>query len=165
MPLIKNSSQAAVSENISRLRHEGRPEKQSIAIALDVARRAGRATGGSVHVGPIHSAVGGRTDHLAIDVPSGSYVIPADIVSGLGQGNTANGLQILDSMFPSIKSDNGKPSVPIMAAGGEHVISPEVVKKVGGCDIKKGHQILDAWIKLSRKKLIKTLKKLPGPVR
>jgi hypothetical protein len=28
-----------VSKNISTLRHEGKPEAQSIAIALDIARR------------------------------------------------------------------------------------------------------------------------------
>ena len=39
MPLEGGSSRAAVSRNISRLRHEGKPQKQSIAIALDVARR------------------------------------------------------------------------------------------------------------------------------
>lgn len=124
-----------------------------------------RATGGSVHVGPIHSAVGGRTDHLAIDVPSGSYVIPADIVSGLGQGNTANGLKVLERMFPPIHAIGSRKSVPIMAAGGEFTVSPEVVKKIGGGDEKKGHAVLDKFIINSRKKLVKTLKKLPGPVR
>src|ERR1700691_5886117 len=38
--------------------------------------------------GPIVSAVPGRTDKHLTKVPSGSFVIPADIVSGHGQGNT-----------------------------------------------------------------------------
>ena len=41
MPLIKSKSKSAVSSNISRLVHEGKPQKQAIAIALDVARRGG----------------------------------------------------------------------------------------------------------------------------
>src|SRR5215472_12241131 len=41
----------------------------------------------------------GRTDTLPINVPSGSYVVPADIVSGIGQGNSAGGAKLLDSFF------------------------------------------------------------------
>lgn len=164
MPLIHGSSKAAVSENIRRERDAGKKPSQAVAIALDVARRAKRATGGSVHVGSIHSAVGGRTDHLAMSVPSGSYVVPADIVSGLGQGNTQAGLTILERMFPPDKEGAHK-EVPIMAAGGEFVISPKQVRIVGGGDENRGHKILDEWILRTRKKLVKTLNKLPGPAR
>src|ERR1019366_4073347 len=52
-----------------------------------------------VHIGPIHSAVAGRTDHIPLDVPSGSYVIPADIVSGLGEGNTMAGYEKLNQRY------------------------------------------------------------------
>ena len=38
-----------------------------------------------LHVGPIHSPVAGRTDHLPMHVPSGAYVIPADIVQLWGR--------------------------------------------------------------------------------
>jgi Family of unknown function (DUF6496) len=41
MPLKKGRSKKVISENISELRHSGRPEKQSIAIALSEARRSG----------------------------------------------------------------------------------------------------------------------------
>jgi hypothetical protein len=40
MPLKKGKSKAAVSSNISKLVHEGRPHKQAIAIAL---RKAGKS--------------------------------------------------------------------------------------------------------------------------
>jgi len=39
MPLIKSKSKKAVAENISELRHSGYPEKQSVAIALNVKRK------------------------------------------------------------------------------------------------------------------------------
>jgi len=41
MPLEKGKSKKVISENISELRHSGRPEKQSVAIALSEARKSG----------------------------------------------------------------------------------------------------------------------------
>ena len=58
-----------------------------------------RAEDRRLHVGPILSNVPGRTDNHMGKVPSGSYVIPADIVSGRGQGNTIAGAHALQQMF------------------------------------------------------------------
>jgi hypothetical protein len=41
MPLKHGKSKKVLSENISELRHSGRPEKQSVAIALSEARKSG----------------------------------------------------------------------------------------------------------------------------
>jgi hypothetical protein len=49
--------------------------------------------------GMIRSAVPGRTDKLPMSVPPGSYILPADIPSALGQGNTMAGEKILGTMF------------------------------------------------------------------
>lgn len=184
MPLAKGKSQKVISSNISELVHSGRPQKQAIAIALSTARR-GRATGGTtemsatpapakdggVHTGPIHSPVAGRTDHLNMHVPSGAYVIPADIVSALGEGNTMAGFRAVKMMFNSAQgmaaggeAETGEP-VPIVAAGGEYVLSPQEVAWVGKGNMDIGHRALDEWVKGTRAELISTLKNLPGPKR
>jgi hypothetical protein len=41
MPLIKSPSKKAVGQNIKREEAANKPHKQAVAIALDVARRAG----------------------------------------------------------------------------------------------------------------------------
>lgn len=127
--------------------------------------------------GPIKAATGGRTDRIPLDVPEGSYVIPADIVSGLGQGNTDAGHKILGQMFPPARQTAGKSvvrhkavpafgsggAVPIIAAGGEHVLSPSQVAAIGGGDVDYGHSILDALVNHWRNQNIATLSSLPGP--
>jgi len=40
MPLINSGSKAAVSENIKREMDAGKPQKQAVAIALSVKRKA-----------------------------------------------------------------------------------------------------------------------------
>lgn len=125
----------------------------------------------TIHTGPIHSPVAGRTDHLNMHVPSGAYVIPADIVSALGEGNTMAGFRAVKMMFRGAggmaeggEAEVGEP-VPIVAAGGEYVLSPREVAWVGKGDMDVGHRALDEWIKSTRAELIQTLKKLPGPSR
>ncbi len=40
MPLIKSRSKKAIGENIKREEQAGKPKKQAVAIALNVARKA-----------------------------------------------------------------------------------------------------------------------------
>ena len=150
--------------------------------------------GVKLHTGPIHSVVAGRTDHLPMHVPTGSYVLPADIVSSHGEGNTMNGFKNLESVFGFMggspyhqgampfgqgsgvyggageyhKAHGGEvhehdTPVPIVAAGGEYVIHPHRVRKIGGGDIDQGHKVLDEFVLKSRSNTVKTLKKLPAP--
>lgn len=174
MPLVKSSSDKAFKTNVSTLTWEigksphVKNQKQALAIAYDVKRR-NRAAGGGLkpagwetraeargmmHAGPIMSAVAGRTDHHPMNVKAGSYVIPSDHVSSMGQGNTIAGVAQLNHLFkmgpfgsspgvikggggaphvPRVKSSggaagkhNGEP-VPINAAGGEFVVPPEKI--------------------------------------
>lgn len=167
MPLKKGKSEKTVSFNIKEMMKAGHPQDQAVAAALSTARKA-RATGGEIlgktHVGPIHSNVAGRTDHLPMHVPSGAYVVPADIVSALGEGNTMAGFKILNDMF-GIQNLGEEPATEIVAAGGEYVISPQTVLRVGGGEISKGHRNLDGFVTGYRAKTVKTLQKLPGPKR
>lgn len=144
----------------------GHPRKQAVAAALSQARQS-RAEGGAlnkIHVGPIHSPVAGRTDHLPINVPSGAYVIPADIISAMGEGNTMAGFRIANDVFGMQALGDDEP-VEIVAAGGEYVIAPKNVARVGNGDMDKGHKILDEFVTSYRDKTVQTLKKLPGPRR
>lgn len=126
------------------------------------------------HVGAILRATGGRTDNTPLDVAEGSYVIPADVVSGLpgAENNSAAGHRILDKMFKVPHGakkvshhSHGRKPVKIMAAGGEHVLSPEQVAMIGDGDIDEGHRALDAFVKRVRNQNISTLSRLPGPVK
>ena len=151
----------------------------------------------SLTKGAIYSKVPGRTDHHYTHVPSGSYVIPADIVSGRGEGNTIAGADRINKLFgmgpyksapvgqfgyghTSSRSSGGargneehmgKP-VRVNLAGGEIVVPPEnLLETIHRLNpgkkftLKQMHAIMDAWVLAERKKLRKTLAKLPGPVK
>ena len=49
MPLIKRKSEKAFKSNIKAEIAAGKPQKQAVAIAYDVQRRAKKAEGGSTH--------------------------------------------------------------------------------------------------------------------
>jgi 8-oxo-dGTP pyrophosphatase MutT (NUDIX family) len=49
--------------------------------------------------GLIHTAGHGRTDNVPLNVPSGSYILPADIVSAFGQGNTIAGAHAIHQVL------------------------------------------------------------------
>src|ERR1700722_9626996 len=60
-----------------------------------------------LHTGPLHSTVAGRTDHLPSNVPNGAYVLPADIVSAMGEGNTMAGFKVAKRMFEGARRHFG----------------------------------------------------------
>jgi hypothetical protein len=148
---------------------------KTISKALALAKKTPQPAtpiGGAtkLHTGAIKAPVAGRTDHLPMHVPSGSYVIPADIVSAIGEGNTEHGFSIIDYMTKQRMASGGDVnemdqanSVAIVAAGGEYVIPPDAVRGFGNGDLDAGHKALDDWVKSERATTIATLQKLPPP--
>jgi hypothetical protein len=121
---------------------------------------------------------------LPVHVQSGAYVIPADIISAMGEGNTMAGFKVANTIFSKIPGMQGMPGadaqlglpekramggatygspVPVVVAGGEYVISPEDVEHLGEGNLDAGHRVLDAFVVKMRKKTVDTLKSLPGP--
>ncbi len=49
--------------------------------------------------GLLSSPIAGRTDKLAISPISGSYIVPADVISGLGEGNTLAGANVMQRIL------------------------------------------------------------------
>lgn len=137
---------------------------------VGLALRIAKADGGGVFSGYIPGTTGGRTDNKPISVADGSFVVPADILSGLGEGNSHAGWASLQAQFGMdipAKADGGAVGqpVPIVAASGEGVIDPDTVAKIGGGDLDRGHGILNALVKHVRSRTIKSLKRLPSPKR
>lgn len=115
--------------------------------------------------GPLLGASPGRADKLPVSVPDHSHVIPADVVSALGQGNTLRGMRVLQQMFPTKKTlkSGGSVATPIMASDGEFVIAPSAVETAGKGNIEHGHDVLDHFITHIRQQNINALKTMPGP--
>lgn len=158
-----------------------------VRSALRIARKFGGRIGKSG--GLLKSDVPGRTDHIETSVKSGSFVVPADTLSHLGESNTIAGARKLDqllksgpygtsmgkspsagpkaqkalSMTKSKFASGGAVDVPILAAGGEYIIGPEQVAEIGGGDLDRGHAILDKFVLDVRNDHIATLQNLPGP--
>lgn len=227
-PILDNpeADQANMAGYLDRLREDGVSEETiaSIAESMNMEKKAlggpARMAGGgdasfftnqayrnNARQGMIRSVVPGRTDKIPMKVPGGSYILPADIVSGLGQGNSMAGAQALNKMFkmgpygaathglstpkvnvgrpmaqksalsirqrfaeggemeaeapqPEATNDDG---TPIIVAGGEYTLSPEVVRQLGNGDLKQGHDILDQLVLSIRKQTINEMRKLKGP--
>lgn len=102
--------------------------QDAASTALSMARGGKKKI--KVHKGPIHSTVAGRTDHLPMHVASGSYVIPADIISAMGEGNSMAGFKVAKSIFSvSGPYDQGS-GMPY--GGGEMPYGQPVPHKAGG---------------------------------
>lgn len=130
MPLAQGKSRATIGHNIAEMEASGHPRTQAIAAALNTARRSGaripkaqmgralpltgapgEGAGEHVYAGPLHSKVPGRTDKINLNVKPGSYVIPADVTSIIGEGNTLAGTTVLKAAFsPKMLRGNVPPA-------------------------------------------------------
>lgn len=144
-------------------------------------------------LGFLHGPTPGRADALDTSAPAGSHVIPADVVAGLGQGNSLAGAARMEKVIRtgpggmSLPHSGGHSSIPhppaaphakggevqnkepentpVLLSHGEYVVPPHWVRHWGKGNQKAGHDAWDRWIVEQRKKHIKTLKNLPGPVK
>lgn len=159
-----------------------------------------RATGGQMPAdatlgatGYLHGPTAGRGDAILTTAPAGSHVVPADVISGLGEGNSLAGAAIMQRILAtgpggiplprsgirtSFPRAPGAPhqakggavpqqqheQTPVALSHGEFVVSPEHVAHWGDGDQAKGHAAFDKFIVEMRKHIIDTMKKLPGPV-
>lgn len=220
MPLEKGCSQRVISHNIDELTHHGsrpRPHNQIVAIALseaDKSKRQHRAGGGSLAApspsfqdreaardleyndryhpgGLIESDTAGRTDRLPLAVAADSFVVPADVISGLGQGNSLAGSKIMDAILSTgpygtplprgRRADGGAAGNDdgvshVMVAGAEYIVPRYKVEMLGArlrkagkskarTDLNAGHDALRHLVDTVRKHQKKFLATAPKPKR
>ncbi len=154
---------------LERILSERRPAQPQSTTPTRMEDWRGFREGGNVgaHAGPVRGPSTGRKDDVDMTVKSGSFVLPADCVSGLAEGNTDGGMAMLEKAFgksdPNAMATGGE--VPIRISHGEFVVAPDQVAKIGSGDVDRGHRVLEAMVKKIRANNISTLKKLPGPSR
>ena len=99
-------------------------------------------------------AAGGLMGLAKGGMASGGFVVPADVVSALGNGSTDAGLRKLSAMMGDVKPIKGKGDglsdsiptnidgkQPARVADGEAYIDPKTVKRLGGA--KKLYAMMD----------------------
>lgn len=112
-----------------------------------------------VVTGAMRGKTGGRADALPVDVPENAYVVPADVVAALGEGNSESGMARLEKMYGKSarrkRASGGR--VPILISHGEFVLTPEAVEAAGG------HDALDDRVLSVRKAWTRHLQELGAP--
>lgn len=135
------------------------------AVAPDIVspamnRPAMYADGGGItQSGLIGGMTPGRADMVQASLEPNGYIIPADVVSAMGDGNTQAGALQLASMF------GGSPEQASMADGGilakvahgEYYLTPDDAEAAGGS------KNLNRFVKRTRSDYAKKLNRLPGP--
>lgn len=141
--------------------------------SIGAGSRGGRGhfqqPGGGLFRGPVRGGSPGRADHRPGNVARGSYVVPADVVSSLGQGNTESGHGVLGHALKQAKQNRGPIAfaqggqagggepIPVRLSDGEFVYGPEDVAQLGG------PEALDELIASVRAHTAEALKKMPAP--
>lgn len=78
--------------------------------------------------GIIASEVPGRTDHIPTSVAADSFIIPADVVSGVGEGNTLAGARLLQDFLST-----GPHGIPLQRGrSGNSIPRPPPAPEFGG---------------------------------
>lgn len=123
-------------------------------VQSDTSMLMHREAGETFHQsGLLNSAGPGRTDTIHTNVPAGAYIVPADVVAGLGESNTLAGSAVIDKMFgtgpygvkqPHIHGGKGAPSAsaprPISPDSEPAGVDTHFINSVGsGAYAKGGH--------------------------
>jgi hypothetical protein len=109
--------------------------------------------------GGVGAAKGGLLSLAAGGMSKGGFVVPADVVSALGNGSSDAGLRKLYALIGDVKPIKGKGDglsdsiptsidgrQPARVADGEAYVNPKTVAKIGGGDAKKGAKKLYAMM-------------------
>jgi hypothetical protein len=142
-------------------------------LASAPMRRA-RRVGSS---GLVHSASPGRADLVGARLRRGSYVLPADVVSGLGEGNTLAGAKLLQASLPEAAAmaargpinraagglAEAEDELEVRLSGGEFLVSPEQVLAIGEGDVEAGAKALDDLVHTVRGSTREALGRMPPP--
>lgn len=92
--------------------------------------------------GYIDGDTGGQDDDVHMDIPEGAFVLDANTVAQLGDGNNKAGRTKLDKMFGGINKFSHpaevKRSVKAAVSNGEYIVYPAGVNKVGNGNNKAG---------------------------
>ena len=76
---------------------------------------------GADHSGFLAGTTAGRADQIKTTAPGGAYVLPADVLSGLGEGNSLAGARVMDAILgsgphgteqPRMREGRGPPRPP-----------------------------------------------------
>jgi len=127
-------------------------DQMDIMLGLPAGSTAGYATSvGKKKGGLLSLAEGGMA--------RGGFVVPADVVSALGNGSSDAGLRKLYALLGDVKPIKGKGDglsdsiptsidgkQPARVADGEAYVNPKTVAKIGGGDAKQGAKKLYAMM-------------------
>jgi hypothetical protein len=101
-----------------------------------------------------------------MQLPRGSYVLPADVVSAHGEGNTAAGAADIAKhihTLPKLARGGRVDPVNVRVSDGEFAVHPNHVAAIGGGSLERGHALLDRFVQGARAKAARAAATMPGP--
>lgn len=131
--------------------------------------KEGVPASGHYVVGLVKHPSPGRADAVDAVARVGSYVIPADVVSALGEGNTDAGAKVLEQGLRNRSlgfADGGLVPEDVMEvrlSGGEFVFPPEDVEEIGNGDMRAGAEELDKFVSSVRERVGQMATNMPEP--
>ena len=104
-------------------------------------------------------------------VPRGSYVMPADVVSGMGGGNTLAGAKYMTGVLHSairavpqaFRRGGRVEPMKVRLSAGEYVVQPQHAAALGRGNLPMGHAVLDQVVKNVRDAVARQAMSAPPP--